>query len=89
MRSSNNVYKLEASFSISRTRQQPINAENKNSNIFSMQLKVIPFKMFDRQTLRLQDKSPHASIHRQMGEDEEVPSATSLERLRRLQEIII
>ena len=69
---------LEAGFSASRTQQQTINAEDKGSSVFAMQLMVISSKMFDRQALRLQDKSPDAPTHRQMGEDEEVPSAASL-----------
>ena len=43
-----------------------------------MQLKVISSKKFNKQALKLQDKSPDAPTHRQMGEDEEVPSADSL-----------
>lgn len=69
---------LEAGFSDSRTRQQTLNAENRGSSIFAMQLKLISSKTFDRQALRLQDKSPDVSIHRQMGEDDGVPSAASL-----------
>ena len=57
---------LEAGFSASRTRTRPqtINAEDKGSSIFAMQLKVIFLKMFNRQALRLQDKSSDALAHR-------------------------
>ena len=69
---------LEASFEPSRTRQQTLNAEDRGSSIFALQLKVVSSKAFDRKALRLQDSSPDVPIHRQMGEDEKLPSVTSL-----------
>lgn len=69
---------LEAGFSASRTRQQRLTADDKGSSIFAMQLKIISSKLLDRQALRLQEKSPDAPVHRQMGEGDEAPSMDSL-----------
>ena len=69
---------LEAGFSVNKTQQRHIEAKDKGSSIFAMQLKVISSKAFDRKALRLKDKSPDAPTHRQMGEDDELPSVDSL-----------
>lgn len=69
---------LEASLESNRTRHQTLNAEDKGSSIFAIQLKVISSKTFDKKALKLQERSPDVPIHRQMGEDEKIPSADSL-----------
>lgn len=69
---------LEARFSVNKTRQRHVKADDKGSSIFAMQLKVISSKKFNKEAVRLLDKSPDAPTHRQMGEDEDVPSADSL-----------
>lgn len=70
---------LEAGFSVNKIQQRHITADDKGSSIFAMQLKVISSKKFNKEALRLQDKSPDAPAHRQMGEDKEVPSPDSLD----------
>ena len=69
---------LEAGFSINKTQNRHIEANNKGSSIFAMQLKVISSATFNKKALRLTDKSPDAPTHRQMGEDGELPSVHSL-----------
>ena len=74
----NNTGNLEAGFSNNKTHQQHIEAKDKGSSIFAVQLKVISSKTFNKKALKLKDKSPDAPTHRQMGEDEELPSVDSL-----------
>ncbi|MCJ1391511.1 hypothetical protein MMC18_004375 [Xylographa bjoerkii] len=69
---------LEAGFTANKTRQQHVKAEDKGSSIFALQLKVISSKKFNKEALKLLDKSPDAPTHRQMGEDEEALSADDL-----------
>ena len=74
----NSTSNLEARFSVNNNQQQHIKAKDKDSSIFAMQLKVISSEMFNTKALRLKDKSPDAPAHRQMGEEEELPSVDSL-----------
>ena len=69
---------LEAGFSANKTQKQHIKAKAEGDSIFAMQLKVISSETFHKKALRLEDKSPDAPNHRQMGEDEELPSMDSL-----------
>ncbi|KAK0510771.1 hypothetical protein JMJ35_007203 [Cladonia borealis] len=69
---------LEAGLSANKTQTQHIKAKAKGDSIFAMQLKVISSETFNKTALRLKDKSPDAPTHRQMGEDEELPSMDSL-----------
>lgn len=69
---------LEAGFSVNKTQKRHIKAKDKGSSIFAMQLKVISSETFNKKALTLKDKSPDAPAHRQMGEDEELPSVDSL-----------
>ena len=74
----NGTGNLEAGFSVNKSHQLHIRANDKGSSIFATQLKVISSETFNRKALKLQDKSPDAPSHRQMGEDEELPSVDSL-----------
>ncbi len=69
---------IEAGFSVNKTQQRHIEAKDEGSSIFAMQLKVISSGTFNKKALKLKDKSPDAPTHRQMGEDEELPSVDSL-----------
>ena len=69
---------LEANFSLPKNQHQVFNAEHEGSSIFALQLKVISSKMFDKKMLKLEGKSPKAPAHRQMGENEKIPSVASL-----------
>ena len=69
---------LQAGFSDNKTQKRHIKAKVEGNSIFAMQLKVISSETFNKRALRLKDKSPDAPTHRQMGEDEELPSMDSL-----------
>ena len=62
-----------------KTQKQHSKAKAKGESIFAMQLKVISSESFNKRALKLKDKSPDAPTHRQMGEDEELPSMDSLD----------
>ena len=74
----NGTGNLEAGVSANKTQTQHIKAKAEGTSIFAMQLKVISSETFNKKALRLKDKSPDAPTHRQMGEDEELPSMDSL-----------
>ena len=69
---------LAAGFSLDKTHRRHLETTDKSSGIFAMQLNVISSELFNKQALKLKDKSPDAPTHRQMGEDEDLPSANSL-----------
>lgn len=69
---------LEAGFSDNKAQKRQINAKVEGNSIFAMQLKVISSKTFNKKALRLKDESPDAPTHRQMGENEELPSMDNL-----------
>ena len=69
---------LAAGFSVNETHHRHIEAMDKSSSIFALQLKVISSEAFHKNALRLKDKSPAAPTHRQMGEEEELPSVDTL-----------
>ena len=75
---SDGIGNLAAGFSVDETHQRHIEAADKSSSIFAMQLKVISSEAFNKKALRLKDKSPDAPIQRQMGEDDDLPSMNSL-----------
>ena len=69
---------LAAGLSLDKTHQRQIEATDKSSSIFAMQLKVISSEVFNKKALRLKEKSPDTPTNRQMGEDENLPSVDSL-----------
>ena len=69
---------LGAGSSANKTQRQHIKAKAEGNSIFAMQLKVISSETFNKKALKLKDKSPNAPTHRQMGEDEELPSMDNL-----------
>lgn len=69
---------LKAGLSDNKTQKRHIKAKVEGNSIFAMQLKVISSETFNKKALRLKEKSPDAPTHRQMGEDEELPSMDSL-----------
>ena len=72
------VGNFEANLSVDKVQRRNIVTKDQGCSIFALQLKVISSKIFDKGQLILKDKSPGIPAHRQMGEDDELPSIDSL-----------